>query len=292
MRMTIRRLKSLIAIKETGSFSQAAERAHISQSAMSQQMRQLEYDLGLKLFDRSGRTPVLSKAAIELLPAIRDAVNAYDKFINLATVENNIRGELSLGSVPSELTALVPKALTELRSKLPGLKLRVVPALSAELWDFVHKEKIDAAVMSRPSELPKGLSWFTIGFEPLALAISESDERTNVREILSETQYLKLPSGAWINRPIKEIFTKLEVNPTTSTELDSLASVASMVSHGLGVAILPIPIAANEISAKLKFISIEMPKYKREIGILYKKNSKKYSLIETFATSFNTVIAN
>ena len=108
--MTIRRLKSLIAIKETGSFSQAAERAHISQSAMSQQMRQLEYDLGLKLFDRSGRTPVLSKAAIELLPAIRDAVNAYDKFINLATIENNIRGELSLGSVPSELTALVPKA--------------------------------------------------------------------------------------------------------------------------------------------------------------------------------------
>jgi DNA-binding transcriptional LysR family regulator len=73
-------------------------------------------------------------------------------------------------------------------------------------------------------------------------------------------------------------------------ELDSLASVASMVSHGLGVAILPIPIAANEISEKLKFIPIDRSKFKREIGILYKKNSKKYSLIEIFAKSFNTVV--
>ena len=105
--MTIKRLKSLITIKETGSFSQAAEKAHISQSAMSQQMRQLENDLGLQLFDRSGRTPVLSKISIELLPTIQDAVDAYDKFINLATSENIIKGELTLGSVPSELTALV-----------------------------------------------------------------------------------------------------------------------------------------------------------------------------------------
>ena len=288
--MTLRRLKSLITIIETGSFSQAAEKAHISQSAISQQMRQLESDLGLQLFDRSGRTPKLSKLAIDLLPAIQNAVDAYDDFINLATDENSIKGALSLGSVPSELTALVPKALTELRSKLPGLKLRVVPALSAELCDSVYKGQIDAAVMSRPSELQKGLSWFTIGFEPLALAISGNDKRSDIRQILSETQYLKLPSSAWINKPIKEIFTQLDVNPTTSIELDSLASVASMVSHGLGVAILPIPIATNEISAKLKFIPIDKPEYKREIGILYKNSSRNYSLIETFAKSFNTAI--
>ena len=290
--MTIKRLKSLLTIKETGSFSQAAEKAHISQSAMSQQMRQLEYDLGLQLFDRSGRTPVLSKLTIELLPTIQDAVDAYDKFINLATSENIIKGELSLGSVPSELTALVPKALTELKGKLPGLRLRVVPALSAELCASVYKGKIDAAVMSRPSELQKGLSWFTIGFEPLALAISRSDKRSNIQQILTETQYLKLPSGTWINRPIKEIFTQLDVKPATSIELDSLASVASMVSHGLGVAILPIPIAANEVSSKLKFIPIDKSKYKREIGILYKKSSRNYSLIETFAKSFNTVVTS
>ena len=290
--MTIRRLKNLIAIRETGSFSQAAEKAHISQSAMSQQMSQLENDLGLQLFDRSGRAPVLTKLAVDLLPAIRDAIDTYDRFINLATSEKNIRGALSLGSVPSELTALVPKALTELKNKLPGLKLRVVPALSAQLCDSVYKGKIDAAVMSRPSELQKGLSWFTIGFEPLALAITKSDKRSNVQQILTETQYLKLPSGAWINKPIKEIFTQLKVKPMTSMELDSLASVASMVSHGLGVAILPIPIAANEISEKLKFIPIDKSKFKREIGILYKKNSKKYSLIEIFAKSFNTVVTS
>ena len=90
--MTIRRLKSLITIIETGSFSQAAEKAHISQSAISQQMRQLESDLGLQLFDRSGRTPKLSKLAIDLLPAIQNAVDAYDDFINLATDENSIKG--------------------------------------------------------------------------------------------------------------------------------------------------------------------------------------------------------
>ena len=288
--MTIRRLKSLITIIETGSFSQAAEKAHISQSAISQQMRQLESDLGLQLFDRSGRTPKLSKLAIDLLPAIQNAVDAYDDFINLATDENSIKGALSLGSVPSELTALVPKALTELRSKLPGLKLRIVPALSAELCNLVYKGQIDAAVMSRPSELQKGLSWFTIGFESLTLAISGKDKRSNIRQILTETQYLKLPSSAWINKPIKEIFTQLDVKPKTSIELDRLASVASMVSYGLGVAILPIPIATNEISAKLKFISIDKPKYKRKIGILYKNSSRNYSLIETFAKSFDTVI--
>ena len=129
--MTIRLLRTLIAVSETKSFSEAAERVHITHAAISQQMKTLEDHLGVALFDRSSRSPTLTPIARQVIEKARKIVEDYDNLAKPDQLEDIFNSEVNLGVIPTTLTGLTPKAIGLVKSRYPNMKIHVKSGLTA-----------------------------------------------------------------------------------------------------------------------------------------------------------------
>ena len=143
--MSIRRLKTLVAVAEEGSFAAAADAVHLSQGAVSMQMKALEEDLQVELFDRSKRPPELNEAGRALVPKARELIELYAGMVDIAAGNAAFFGSLTIGAVPTALAGLIPKTLAALRDSYPDLRVRVVPGLSADLMTQIERGQLDAA---------------------------------------------------------------------------------------------------------------------------------------------------
>lgn len=149
-RMSISLFRTLIAISETGSFSAAANQVFVTHAAVGQQMKRLEDQLGVALFDRSEKSPRLNQLGKALVPKAREVVAAYDTILDDLTGDPALIGELILGAVPSTIRGLIPQVIKRLITAYPDLRVRVTPGLTPDLQDEVERGSVDAAVLSKP----------------------------------------------------------------------------------------------------------------------------------------------
>lgn len=146
--MSIRMLRSLIAVAEHGTFTAAADAVHVTHAAVSQQMRALEDDWQVQIFDRKGRMPVFTPLGRAILEKAREAVRAYDDILPAVLGEDGLRGAFRLGAVPTTLTGLVPAAMSLLTPAFPDLHIGLFPALTIRLISQIERGALDAAILS------------------------------------------------------------------------------------------------------------------------------------------------
>lgn len=239
--MSIRQLRTLLAIADHGTFGAAAEVMHLTQSAVSMQVRALEDELRGEIFDRSKRPPILNAYGRRLVERAREVVFLYDQMVGAASDAGDLSGTLSLGAVPTTFTGLVPKALAAVRLTHPNLQINVVTELSAPLVDLLHRGDIDAAVLTRPPMELKGLTWQTIAHEPLVVIAPSDARELSAYEILTTYPYIRFNRRAWVGRTIETALKENGIEVRVSMELDTLEAVSIMVYHGLGASIVPSP---------------------------------------------------
>src|SRR3979409_2379025 len=133
--MEIRQLRAFIAIAELGTFTAGAQRVHITQAAISMQIRQLENELGARLFVRAPRRVMLTEAGEHLITRapqhVRDHDAALDEIAELAGAE---RGRLRVGSASAAVTTdILPKLLKEVRKQYAGAEISVLSGTSEAL---------------------------------------------------------------------------------------------------------------------------------------------------------------
>ena len=113
--MSFRRLKTLIAVAECGSFVKAASTTFLTPAAVSQQMKSLEQELGVVLFNRKNRTPTLTPVGSAVVAKAREIVLAYKNMVRSVTGTGALEDDLIIGAVPTTMTGLIPrKFLVEL----------------------------------------------------------------------------------------------------------------------------------------------------------------------------------
>jgi DNA-binding transcriptional LysR family regulator len=157
--MSIRLLKTLIAVNEHRTFSAAADAVHVTHAAVSQQMRALEEEWTIHLFDRSKRPPELTPTGRAIVAKAREVVRGYDNIVPSVIGERRIEGEITLGALPTTLTALAPLAISLLKREQAALHVQVFPGLTHSLIAQVERGTLDAAIVTRPLTVPAEIEY-------------------------------------------------------------------------------------------------------------------------------------
>ena len=278
--MSIRMLRTLIAIEEHGTFGEAAKAVFVTHAAVSQQMKALEAEWGLQLFDRSPRTPVLTPIGRAVVAKARKIVREYDALIPSIIGDEGLHGELMLGAVPTTLVGLVPLTASSLKRTYPKLHIHLQPGLTNELILQLERGRIDAAVMSRPLNLPRGMIWQGVAEEELQLLTSQDCLADDPLQILKSNPFIRFNRNAVVGSIIENWLKTNDVSVTDTMELDSLEAISSMVLCNMGVAIAPRRCVQIVDPLPLRRMSLGPKAPVRELGVAYRKDTARERAIE------------
>lgn len=286
--MSIQRLKTLLAVAETGSFHAAAERVHLTAAAVGQQMKALENEMGQALFDRHTRAPRLNALGQSLLPRARKLVADYEALMAGSDVEEP--EELTIGAVDTVMTGLVPGMLLQQRHRNQNLRLRVVPGLSAELLAQVDRGSVDAAIISAPRQRHPQFAWRAIAREPLVLITPTTLVEDRPETVLRRYPFIRFSRHAWVGEQIDNWLLQHGIQVRESMELASLDGIYTMVSSDLGVSIVPDHCVPPRRAIPLNRIPLGEG-MARELGLLWRLDNADFRAIDALADDLVALVA-
>jgi len=280
--MSIRRLRTLVAVAEAGTFAAAAQSVCVSQAAVSMQMKSLEQEIGAALFDRKNRPPVLNTLGLRLVLRAREILHAYDEMLRSVSDTQGLAGELTIGALPTTMTGLVPKAISGLRACYPMLHIKVVPDLSAGLLPQVDRGHLDAAIVSEPHYPISQLEWMPFAAEPLILLAPLDTLDDDPEALLRELPFIRFNRRAWVGRLIEDWLQNKRIHVHEVMELDTLEAISTMVYHGLGVSIVPHRCVPSPFPLPVRRIPLAAPHHARVLGIIMRPDCPNRRLVEVF----------
>ena len=283
--MSIRALRSLISIHRHGSFRAAAEAEHLTQAAVSQQMRNLELSWNLTLFDRSLRSPKLTPPGLALVGEADIVVAAYDNLATKVSSGDEISGELLLGAVPTTLTGLVPLALSKLKILHPSIRVRIFPGLSNQLLLQINRGQIHAAIISKPERLPRSLNFTQIANEKMVLLAAVGTEDLPPAKLLQSQPFIRFNREAVVGRLIETWLQNNDIKVNDTMELEGLEAISSMVAADLGISIVPQRCVVESDHLPLKKVSLGLNGPSRLLGLVSRMDSPRIGVINAAETA-------
>lgn len=289
--MSITLFRTLVAIADRGSFAGAADAVCVSNAAVGQQMRRLEDQLDVVLFDRSQKSPHLNQLGKALIPKARDLLRMYDTILDDLTGDGALIGELTLGAVPSTIRGLIPISVKRLIADYPDLHIRVVPDITGELQAQVERGAIDAAVISEPAHIGPNMNWFPFVKEELILITSPDVTDDDPLRILANLPYIRHNRRAAVGQIAENWLIKHHITVRDAMEMGSMENLSSMVVHGLGVSIVPNLCVPDPIFETLRKIPLE-GSHSRILGILTRSDCSKIRLVERLLEQLAHTVAH
>lgn len=238
--MSLRALRTLVAIAQYGSFVRAAEAVCLTQSAVSLHVRSLEQDFNAPLFDRTRRVPVLTEAGHRAVERAREILALYDGIASELGDHGELAGRLRLGAIQTALAGPLPAALAALRRAHPRFRVMVNSGMSAELAIRIDAGELDAAVTTAPVKPhPAGLVSTALYREGFWI-IAPPGAHRDAKSLLQDNAFIRFDRRAWAGRIIDAELRRMRLRVQTEMELDSQDAIIQMVASGLGVAVVPL----------------------------------------------------
>lgn len=289
--MSIRMLRTLIAVHDHKTFSAAADAVCVTHAAVSQQMRALEEDWGVQIFDRSRRTPTLTPTGRALVARAREVVRAYDGLLPSVLGVEGVQGEISLGALPTTLTALVPSAIVRLKRAYPAVHVRLFPGLSNSLLTQVAQGTLDLALITRPPMLDADLSFLDVAEEPVELLAAKETDSDDPFELLTERPFIRFNRAAIVGQLIETWLQTKGFRVREAMELDGMEAISSMVHANLGVSLVPQSCVAPANPLPLKRLSLGPDAPVRRLGLVHHRDSPRTRIFEEVHRLFLEVVA-
>jgi len=289
--MELRPLRTLVAIADNRSFAAAGEAVGLTQSAVSLQVKALEEELGVPLFDRSRRPPVLNADGRALVDRAREVLAAADSLTAAFRAPTPVAGSLALGAVPTALSGLLPPVLRALRQTAPEIRLTVHSGLSHELEQRVLNRDLDVAVMTQPLQLTPGVAWHPVLAERLMVIAPAELPGDGADAWLAAAPFIRFKRFAFAGQVIEAEMRRLGVRPETAMEIDSLESIVGLVAHGLGVSIVPERYGADSFPPTVKAQPFGDPPVTRLLGLLEPAENPRAGLVRRLQREIQAVLA-
>src|ERR1700683_1511007 len=241
--MEINQLPYVCAIADTGNFSRAAERCQVAQPSLSQQVLKLEEDLGVKRFDRLGRSIRLTEAGRAFIPHARAILEQMEVARSSVADKNaDLRGSIAVGVIPTVAPYLMPAYTAAFAKKYPDAKLRIVEETTSVLVEGLRDLSIDVAILALPLR-HKDLELFPIRTEPLFAALSRNHPRAGAKSLalkdLRGESFVMLRDGHCFRDLSIDTCTRARITPHIAFESGQFSSLLGMVAAGVGISLVP-----------------------------------------------------
>ncbi|MHA6197287.1 LysR family transcriptional regulator [Pseudomonas wadenswilerensis] len=282
--MSLRALRTLVAIAQHGSFARAAEAVHLTQSAVSLHIRGLEEEFNAPLFDRSRRLPVLTEAGHVALERAREILALYDGIALELGEDGELRGRLRVGAIHTALAGILPAALAALGAEHPHLRVNVASGMSAELATRVEAGELDAAVTTEPVKPhPYGLVSTVLYEEGFWVIAPQHLANLDPRQLLQEQPFIRFDRRAWAGRTIERELRRMRLRVRTTMELDSQEAIVQMVASGLGVSVVPSSSRNLERLGTLAHMPFGDPQRTRKVVLIEREDRPRGRLAAALA---------
>lgn len=240
MNMSLRQLRAFVAVAQTGSFSRAARRIGLSQSALSQAVQQLETDLGVRLLDRTTRSVRLSTMGEEFLPGVQRLLSELDHQLqDLQDLKEHRRGYVAVACVPSVALRLLPSVLAQFQQAHPMVSVAMREVPRHQIITALRSGDVELGIANIPGDDPDLDSTFLLT-DSFAL-VMRRDHPLAAREAVSwdEVSSARLVAMAQGTGIRLEMQRGLPVSAAPHHEAEHPATLLAMVEAGVGVAPLP-----------------------------------------------------
>ena len=286
--MNLRDLRYIVALADCGHFGKAAEACHASQPTLSGQILKLEDELGVAIFERSGRSVRPTAAGAEILLHARRAIAAADEITTIAKASRDpLAGPLHLGIIPTLCPYLMPFVFPRLTKELPAMPLILHEDLTERLVEAVSGGQIDAALIaSEPAA--QGLTSTFLFDEAFVLALPANHRLAKKKVIdtadIEPQSLLLLTDGHCLRDQALSLCGAPDLASGLSTDMRaaSLETLMQMAAAGYGMTLLPAlalaqqrPLPKNLVIRKLKD-----PAMKRQIRLISRSKYPRGKALE------------
>ncbi|GAB3434137.1 LysR family transcriptional regulator [Actinophytocola sediminis] len=244
--MEFQQLRYVLAVAETNSFTRAAQRCLVVQSALSHQIARLERELGARLFERTSRRVRLTPAGEAFLPAARQCLDAAERAAaEVAAAVGQVRGRLAVGLIPTVAAVDVPGALRAFRERYPDVRISLRVGGSDHLVEQVRQGVLDVAFLGLPTTArPAGVAAHELARGRLVAVVAPDhplagEPETDLRRLATEV-FVDLPAGTAGRAQSDLAFAAAGLVREVTFEVSTVdALLAQLVAQGLGIAMLP-----------------------------------------------------
>lgn len=278
--MELRHLRYFVAAAEAENVSRAALRLHVSQPALSRQIRDLEEELGFSLFERSAKSVRLTEAGKSFLAEARAVLERADEAVATArAIASGGRTELHVGYAPSPTVRITPAALRAFQALLPQVRVKLHDLSTEEMLAGIREGSLQIALLVRPNGgVLRGLRFEELARDAMRLAVPPNHPLARARSV-SLARAVAEPLVVFSRKEYPEyheyltaLFAPTGKKLRLAEEHDSSASLIAAVESGIGVAVVPQSLSCSA-GPRLKLIALSPDPEPIVIGALWRKDN-------------------
>ncbi|MDQ0317627.1 LysR family transcriptional regulator [Amorphus orientalis] len=273
MRITLKQIDAFLAVAESGSFSRAATRTKAAQPALSQAVKELEAELGTRLFDRTTRRVELTEAGRDFRVAVEKVVEDLDLAVqNVHALAERRRGRIRIAAPPLLAAAVLPQAIAEFRRDFPGISVDLIDASTDEIIESVRSGRADCGLGTFP---PGGdqIERLALARDQLMLFCHESSALNAPGPLawadLAGTPLVSMARTSAIRLLTEVGFETAGIELAPSYEVNQITTAMALVEAGLGAAVLPTYAYAAVRNGTVVGRRLAEPDIAREIHLIH-----------------------
>jgi LysR family hydrogen peroxide-inducible transcriptional activator len=284
--MELHQLRYFVAVAQVGNFSRAAERCHVSQPSLSQQILKLERRLGQPLFSRLGRRAVLTDAGRMLLDRAMAILATVDDAERRLRAGDQIHiGRLAIGAIPTIAPYVLPPTLQSFVKRCPDVELIVREDVTTHLVSAVVEGELDLALVALPIA-DEHLQAEPLFSEPLLLALPPRHELTRRRRVaikdLAGERFILLGEMHCLGEQVLNFCRAHECQPQIACRSAQIATIQSLIALGQGISILPEMARTADRTGKLVYRALAGDGPRRTVAVICHRHYYHSPLAEEF----------
>lgn len=292
--MDIRTLKNFLTLADSLHFGRASAICHVSPSALSRNIRQLEDELGVVLFSRDNRTVILTAEGQKFATYARDAISRWNAIKNELAGSNDdqLHGEISLYCSVTATYSILFDRLNRFRSDYPGIEIKLHTGDPESAINRVIMGEEDISIAAHPSSLPRGLAFKPLTISPLVFIAPKELGDLELPDGLAQdtTQWAKVPmilsEGGIARNRIDAWFRKLDISPRIYAQVSGNEAIVSMVGLGLGIGVVPKIVLENSpVANRIQILDVQPELEPYDVGLFALKKNLKNPLVDAFWSS-------